>query len=130
MCPVPVRVGAMEETRFGEASAKIGDIHAAKCFARRDWQFKRGAFQVIDQDFQIVRLDEGVLGRAAEKIIGVLHDKLVQRGRGSDQHGARASAAPPGASGALPRGRNRPGVACHNRRVERANVNPQLQRIG
>ena len=127
--PVPVLAGAMEKARFGQPLAKIGNIHAAKGFAGGDGQLKRGAFQMIHQDFQIVRLDERVLGRAAEKIIRMLHDELIERRRGSDQHGAGASAAAPGAAGALPSGGNRSGIARHDRGVERADVDAQLQRV-
>ena len=86
--PVPVLAGAMQKARFGEALAEFGNIHAAKFFVRRDRQFERGALQMIHQNFQIVRLDEGVLGRAAEEIIRMLHDELVERRGRSDQHGA------------------------------------------
>ncbi len=70
--PVPMFAGAMQKARFGQAVAQIGDIHAAKRFARGDGQFERRAFQMVHQNFQIVRLNEGVLGRASEKIIRML----------------------------------------------------------
>jgi hypothetical protein len=75
-------------------------------------------------------VDESVLGRAAEKIIRVPDDELVERRRGSDQHGARASAAAPGAARTLPGGRNRARVPGHDRRVERAYVDAELERVG
>ena len=55
------------------------------------------------------------------------HHELIERGRRSHQHGARASAAASRTAGALPRCRNRAGIACHDHGVERADVNSQLQ---
>src|SRR6266404_3109473 len=69
-----------------------------------------------------------MLGRIAKKIVGMAHDKLIERRRGGYQHGARASAAASGAPGALPRGGNRARVTGHDDGIERAHVNAKLER--
>src|ERR1700687_6086894 len=95
----------MQETGLGEPRAKIGYVDIAEFVAWSDGQFERSTFQMIDEDFQIVGLDEGVLRRAAEEIVWMAHDELIERRGGSHQHGARASAA------AAPAARRAPGGA-------------------
>src|SRR6267143_1271881 len=85
---------------------------------------------MVDEDFEIVGLDEGVLGRVAEEIVGMANDELVKRGGGSDQHGTGAAAATSRATGALPGGGDRAGIACHHNGVERADIDPQFQGAG
>src|SRR5258708_27922506 len=94
----------MEITSVGEPRAKIGEVDIAEFVARGNRQFERGAFQMVDEDFQIVRLDEGMLGSVAEEIVRVANDKLIERRRGTHQHGPGASAATAGAAAALPGG--------------------------
>ncbi len=59
----------------------------------------------------------------------MLHDELIERRGRRHQHSARSPAAPPGAARALPRGRDRSGISRHHARIERADVDAQLQRI-
>src|SRR5260370_42153971 len=92
----------MQKTGFRQARAKIGEVGVAEFFVWNDGQFECCAFQMIDEDFQIVGLDEGVLGRVAEEIIRMAHHELVERRGGSYQHSAGASAAASRAAGALP----------------------------
>ena len=105
-------------------------VYRAEFFVRRDGQFERGALQVIDKNFEIVRLDVGVLGRAAEEIVRMLDDELIERRRRSDEHGAGSAAAASGAARALPCGGDRAGVAGHHAGVERADINSQFEGIG
>ena len=120
----------MEVARFGEALAKLLHVDRAEFLVGRDRQLERRAFQVIHEDFEIVRLHVGVLGRAAEKIIGMLHDELIERRGRRDEHRAGSPAAAAGAAGALPRGGDRAGIARHHAGVERADVDAQFQRVG
>ena len=85
---------------------------------------------MIDEDFEIVGLDEGVLRSVAEEIVGMTHDELIERRGRCDQHGTRASAAAAGAPGPLPGGGDGAGIAGHDHGVERADVNAELQRTG
>src|SRR5690242_16637703 len=116
--PVIVFAGEMQKTSFGKPCAEIGKVHVTELFIARDWQFKRRTFQMVDENLQIVRLDKGVLRRAAKEIIWMAHHELVEWGGRSYQHGARSPAAAPCAASALPCGGNRPGIACHHNGVE------------
>src|SRR5882762_1223068 len=107
--PVVVFPSEMQKTGLREPCTQIGQIHIAESFARCEGQFERGAFQVVDEDFEIVGLDESVLGRVAEKIVRMAHDVLIKRRGGSDQHGAGTSTAASGASRTLPGSGNRAG---------------------
>ena len=84
---------------------------------------------MIHENFEIVRLDVGVFGRAAEKIVRMLDDELIERRGRGDQHRAGSAAAASGASGALPGGGDRAGIAGHHAGVERADINAQFQRV-
>ena len=122
VCPVVIFSGKIEETGFREPRAKIRKVRVAKFLSGRDRQFKRRAFQMIDKNFQIVRLDERVLRRAAKEIVGMSHHELIEERGRSNQHGARASIPPARASGTLPSGGNRPGITGHHDGVARPDV--------
>src|SRR5215472_5541897 len=110
--------GEVQKSGFRKPCAKIGKVYVAEFFVGLDRQFKCRAFQMVDKNFQVVRLDECMLRGAAKEIIGMSHHELVERRGGSYEHGAGASAAAPRAASALPGGGNRPGVARHNHGVE------------
>src|SRR6185437_6526406 len=103
---MPAIPAAMQITGFGEPLAKLRQLHLAKALVGTERQFKRGTLQMIHQDFEIVRLDAGMFGRAAEKIIRMLHDELIERRGGSHHYGAGGAAAASGAARPLPRGRD------------------------
>src|SRR6267378_1057106 len=108
----------MQKTSLGEPRAKIGCVDIAEFVAWSDGQFERSTFQMIDEDFEIVGLDEGVLRCVAKEIVGMAHDELIERRGGSHQHGAGASAAAASAAGALPGGGDGAGVSGHDDGVE------------
>ena len=95
----------------------------------RERQLECRALHVIEQDVQVVRIDQRVLGDASKKVRRVADDELIDRRAARDEHrrGPRRSAA--GAAGALPRRGDRAGIARHHRHVERADVDPELQRV-
>jgi hypothetical protein len=64
-------------SQLRQARTQILRIHVAKFVVRRDRQFERRALQVVDQNFQIVRLDKRVFRRIPKKIIRVPNNKLV-----------------------------------------------------
>src|SRR5260370_1746591 len=103
----------MQKTGLGEPRAKIGQADIAEFVAWSDGQFERSTFQMIDEDFQIVGLNEGVFRRVAEKIVEMAHDELIEGRRRSNEHGARASAAAPAPPDPLPRARVTPLIAPH-----------------
>ncbi len=119
----------MEVARFGEAFAELRHVDRAEFLVGCDRELERRAFQVIHENLEIVGLHVGVLGRAAEKVVGMLHDELIERRGGRDEHGAGSPVAAAGAAGALPRGRDRSGVARHDAGIERADVDTQFERV-
>ena len=75
--PVIMIARKVQEAGLGKARAKVRNVDFAKSLAGRDRQFERSAFQMIDKNLEIVRLDESMLGRIAEKIVRVPYDKLI-----------------------------------------------------
>ena len=67
MRPVKMIPSWMQIANFGQACEKVRNIDFAESLTWRDRQFERRAFQMIDQNLKIIRLDEGVLWRAAKK---------------------------------------------------------------
>src|SRR5713226_2147416 len=120
----------MQITSLGEPPAKFGEVDIAELVARSNRQFERGAFQMVDQDFEIVRLDKSVFWSIAEKIVRVPNDELIERRRRSHQYGAGVSAAASGAPGALPRCGDGAGVPGHDNGIEGADVDAEFERAG
>ena len=102
----------------------------AEGFRRAERQLERRAFDVIDEDVQVVRIDQRAFGRGAEEIRRVPHDKLIDRGAAGDHHGGRPAGATTRASGTLPGRGNRARISGHHTHVERADVDAQLERVG
>ena len=78
---MPVTAALVQKSCFPELFTQSWKVHIAEPFIRRNGQLECGAFQVVDQNLKIVRLDVGMFGRVAEEIIGMLHDELIQRSR-------------------------------------------------
>ena len=72
--------------------------------------------------------DRGLDG-AVEEVVGVAGEKLVEGVLARDVD-REAAAAAPGAAPHLAQARDRPGEGHHDRRVEHADVDPQLERVG
>ena len=89
----------VQESGFSQEGAHLGDIVRAELFAIAHGQLEGRAFQMAQQDFEIIRVDVGVLRRTVEEIIGMLDDVLVERRAGGHQDGGGS------ASGGVRRGR-------------------------
>jgi len=61
-------------------SCVVGRIVAAELLAVADGQLEGGALQVVEEDLDVVRVDVRLLGRAAEEVVGMLDDVLIERG--------------------------------------------------
>ena len=105
-------------------------VVTAERFAARERQLERGAFDVIDEDVQVVGIDERPFRRGVEKVRRVADDELIERRAARHHDRGRSARAAPGASGALPRRGNRARIAGHDADVERADVDAELERIG
>src|SRR5690242_20719340 len=77
-----------KSTRLNSSHMSIS--YAVFCLKKKiiggDGQFASGAFQMIDENFEIIRLNEGVLGRISEKIVWLTHDELIERRRRSNEN--------------------------------------------
>jgi len=78
---MPIPATLMQEPCFPKLLAQFGEIDLTELLIRLNGQLECCAFQMIDENLQIVRLNVCVLWRASEKVIGMLHDELVQRSR-------------------------------------------------
>ncbi len=85
---------------------------------------------MIGQDNEVVRVNQGPLRGAAEKIVGVGDDILVQGGAARHEQGQRGAATPPCAAGLLPGAGNGPGIAVNDAGLQLADIKAQLQGIG
>src|SRR5260370_26596935 len=83
---------------------------------------------MMDEEWEVVGLNEGVFGCVAEKIVGGANDELIERRGGSHQHGAGASAAAARAARALPGGGDGAGITGHDHGVQGANLHGRLER--
>ena len=117
----------MKEARVVEPFAEFWQIDVAELLIRRDGQLERGAFQVVDENLQIVRLNVGVLGRTPEEVVGMLDNELIERSGRRDEHGAGTPTASSCSTCALPRRSNRTRIARHHARVERSDIDAQFE---
>src|SRR6185369_8879686 len=76
--PVPVSAALMQESRFLKLFTKCRNINLAKDLMGRNGQFECRTFQMIDKNLQIVGPNVSVLRGTLEKVIRVLHDKLIE----------------------------------------------------
>ena len=120
----------MQEAGFFQKAAHLRSVVRAELLTVLNGQLEGRAFQVRQQDLQIVGVEVGVFGRAAEEVIGVLDDVLVEGCAGGHQHGGRSALAAAGAPGALPRGGDGARIASHHYGIQGADVDAQLQRVG
>ena len=88
-----------------------------------------GAQQVLGVDLGVLRVDDRGLDRAAQELVRVPAEELVERVLAGDVDRQPATAAP-GAPPHLPQARDRARERHADRRVELADVDPELERIG
>src|SRR5947207_6949431 len=115
---MPVSTALMQKTGFTKLLAKLWEIDVTEPLIRRNGQLECSAFQMIDENLKIVWLNVGVLGRYTEKVIGMLHDELIERSRRRDEDRARASRSSSGAACPLPSRSNRSGITGHDAGIE------------
>ena len=120
----------MEHPLLLEIGEQLFQILPAELFPLLKRQLKGGAFDVVQQDQQVVRVDPAEFRGAGEEVLGVLHDELVQRGAPGDKQREALTRAPSGPSGLLPGAGDRAGVAAEDGRLQVADVDPEFQRIG
>ena len=120
----------MDEALLGKHGKHLLDVFFAKALVFREWQLEGRTLHVIEQDVQVVRIDQRVLGRRIEEIRRIAHHELVNRCAAGDEHRRRAGTAPACPAGALPGGRDRPRIPRHHGDVERADIDAQFEGVG
>ncbi len=89
----------------------------------------RGTDQVREVDLLGLVVEDRRLDRAFEEVVGVAGEELVKRVVAGDVHGESAPPAP-GAPPHLAQARDRAGEGHDDGRIERTDVDPQLERVG
>ena len=107
---------------------QLADVGRAEPLAVRERQLEEPGLQVAGQDEQVVGVDQRLLRRRLQEVLGVADDELVERRARRDEDGDRAGP-PAGPAQLLPRGRDGARVADHDRRLQRADVDAELQRV-
>ena len=128
--PLPRAVDEVHEAFLGEHGEDLLHVDRAERVRRGERQLERGALHVVEQNVQVVRIDERVLGRRAEEILGIAHDELIDGRAGGDEHGRRSTGTAARAPRALPGRGDRARIAGHHGHVERADVDAELERVG
>ena len=102
----------------------------AKAFAFLERQLEHGTAQMLKQDQQMIWVDQCLLGRTAEEIIGMMREELVKRiGRGDhDRHCGIISAPRP--TRLLAHACDGARIPDDDRRAQPADVNSQFKGIG
>ncbi len=93
-------------------------------------RFRRRALQMAGQQHLVLRIEHGLFRRTAEKFIGVMDKKLIQRiFPGQQDHGGLLPLAAH-ASPALKRGHDGARIPDQNAQIQIPDVDAQLQRAG
>ena len=79
--PMPGSAGVVEHAGLGQEVTHVTDGMGSEEFVVAEGEFEDGALEVVEQEFEVVGIDEGVFGRLAEEVFGVFDDVLVD-GRG------------------------------------------------
>ena len=87
--PVPAVVRPVEHALFLEVLQKLFEIFAAESFAFFKRQLEGRAFDVVQQNEQIVGIDPAMLGRKRKEVVGIFHDELIERIAARDQNRQR-----------------------------------------
>ena len=106
------------------------DPLSAKALLGGKRKFKGCAFEVADQNDQVVWIKGGVLGAALEEIVRVADDVLIGGTAGSDHHHRTEILTAPGPAGLLPGAGYGPRVPGHHAHIQPAYINAQFQSIG
>ena len=120
----------MDEPLLRQNPENFLNVVLSELLADTEGQLERGAFDVVDENMQVVRIDERALRRRVEEVRWVSDDELIDRRARCDHDRGRAARSSPGTSGTLPRCRNRARVPGHDAHVESADVDPELERVG
>src|SRR5262249_9654404 len=84
---------------------------------------------MADDDVNVIGIDQAHLGRLAQEVLRMIHDELIERRAGSDEHGYRHAAATAGAANSLPGGCDGLRIAGEHGLIEAATSDSKFQTI-
>ena len=127
--PEPTASRARSGTILFEQLEQLADVGASEALLVLERQLEQAGLEVARQEQQVVRVDEAFLRIGAEEVFRVSNDELVEwrARRHEDTHRAGS---PPGSAQLLPGGCDGARVADQDRRLQAADVDPQLERVG
>src|SRR5262249_23110164 len=128
--PMPGAGGLVQKTGLLEKTAQFAGLVPAKLLAVADRQFEGSAFQMCQQDLEVLRIDIGVLRRTAEEIIGVFDDELIERRAGCHKYSRACALAASRTASPLPARCDRARIACHDHGIERSDIYAEFKGIG
>jgi len=114
---------------LGDKREELIDRAGPEDLARVERPLERRAAEVGEQHVEVVRIDPSLLGRALEDELRVVDHVLVDRRARRDQDADARFAAAAGPAELLPRPGDRARIAGQDRDVERADVDPELERV-
>ena len=100
----------------------FGDVHLPEFFPVQKRKLECRAFDMADQNGKIVRVDQRMFWIFGEKIVGIVHDELIDRRACSNQHGRRFagfSSCPPGS---LPGACNTPWITGKHGHIQASDI--------
>ena len=121
--PVPARAFVLEHARVLQLRERPLGALGAELLVVLERQLKGGAGEVAHAEVEVVGINQPVLRRACEEVVGVRDDKLRQRRGRSDENGSTGRRTPSRAAGLLPCARNRARIPAQDSRVQVADVN-------
>src|SRR5260370_27707414 len=92
----------MQESRLLQELAQRTGLMRAELFAVAQGQLERGALQMPEHDFEIIRIDIGVLWRPFEEVVRMLDNVLIERRARRNQHPSRGGLPASSTAPALP----------------------------
>jgi hypothetical protein len=129
--PEEVLAVPMHLALFRQQSQHVGGVRAgAKALAAMKRQLRGRAAHMIDQQHQVVGVDQRVLRRLLKEKFSVPDHILVEHASGGDEDRDRRVGRAPGAPDLLPRAGDAARIAAEDRRLQPADVDAQLQRVG
>ena len=122
-------VRLVEDLLLSEIGQHPRRVLAPEPLAPLERDLERAALEVLHQHVEVVGVHQPSLRRPAEHVVGVLHDVLVGRRARRDEERDRQVLAATGPTHLLPGRRDGPRVAHENGGLQRADVDPELERV-
>jgi hypothetical protein len=109
---MPLILGSVDKTVLFKVLQNFFNLQTAKFLPLAERQFKYGAFDVVEQNLQVIRIHESMLGRLSKEVGRIL---MINWSREHCRY-QTAAEVPERLPNVwpLPGGGNGPGIACHN----------------